>query len=364
MNRHVCRVCAMKILFALDLNKAFDELEDLSRKIEYAMDPNFKLNESDSEIESFIVENNPFVQELVLGVKHNLVKIDEVISKNLKNWTIERLSYVDRAIIRLAVYELMETNTPASIIIDEAIEITKEYNQSEGIEKEYLREKTIKTWSSVILSLLFGFVVMSFVVLLASYGLAYSSYCSFFEKNIFASIFANHARIFASQPKGLFLGWIIGLGQLEYTYPIGDSAYAFANRVLTFFALIACVTLAVLYLLEKCKVIKNGDLLVALKDNQTTFVTVNLVFASTYLFNVFLWGANSYASFAICLPFLLSNLLLAHNLLKFVLPKEFTKALTIIVLTVVGVFFVFQFVTIFKINLPEKIQPIVNWLIQ
>ena len=62
MNRHVCRVCAMKILFALDLNKAFDELEDLSRKIEYAMDPNFKLNESDSEIESFIVENNPFVQ--------------------------------------------------------------------------------------------------------------------------------------------------------------------------------------------------------------------------------------------------------------------------------------------------------------
>ena len=128
MNRHVCRVCAMKILFNLDLNKSFNELEDLSRKIEYVMDPDFKPEISDPETEAFILENNPFVQELVLGVKHNIAKIDEVISKSLKNWTIERLSYVDRAIIRLAVYELLETKTPASIIINEAIEITKEYS--------------------------------------------------------------------------------------------------------------------------------------------------------------------------------------------------------------------------------------------
>jgi N utilization substance protein B len=92
------------------------------------MDPDFKPEISDPETEAFILENNPFVQELVLGVKHNIAKIDDVISKSLKNWTIERLSYVDRAIIRLAVYELLETKTPASIIINEAIEITKEYS--------------------------------------------------------------------------------------------------------------------------------------------------------------------------------------------------------------------------------------------
>lgn len=131
MNRHVCRVCAMKILFTLDLNNSYDELEDLSKRIEFAMDPNFKQEVSDSEVEAIILENNPFVQELVLGVKHNLTKIDEIISKNLKKWTIERLSYVDRAIVRLAVYELLETKTPASIIIDEAIEITKEYSNLE-----------------------------------------------------------------------------------------------------------------------------------------------------------------------------------------------------------------------------------------
>lgn len=131
MNRHVCRVCAMKILFSLDLNSSYDELEDLSKRIEFVMNPDFSLDNYDAEEEAFILENNPFVQELVLGVKHNLTKIDSVIVESLKNWTINRLSYVDRAIIRLAVYELLETNTPANIVIDEAIEITKEYSNLE-----------------------------------------------------------------------------------------------------------------------------------------------------------------------------------------------------------------------------------------
>lgn len=131
MNRHVCRVCAMKILFSLDLNSSYDELEDLSRKIEFVMDPDYSPDLEDNEVEAFILENNPFVQELVLGVKHNLNKIDQVIVESLRNWTINRLSYVDRAIIRLAVYELLETDTPANIVIDEAIEITKEYSNLE-----------------------------------------------------------------------------------------------------------------------------------------------------------------------------------------------------------------------------------------
>lgn len=131
MNRHVCRVCAMKILFSLDLNSSYDELEDLSRKIEFVMDPDYSPDLEDNEVEAFILENNPFVQELVLGVKHNLNRIDQVIVESLRNWTINRLSYVDRAIIRLAVYELLETDTPANIVIDEAIEITKEYSNLE-----------------------------------------------------------------------------------------------------------------------------------------------------------------------------------------------------------------------------------------
>jgi N utilization substance protein B len=54
-------------------------------------------------------------------------ELDAVISENLKDWTIDRLNYVDKAILRNAVYELMFTDLPAEIVLDEAIELTKTY---------------------------------------------------------------------------------------------------------------------------------------------------------------------------------------------------------------------------------------------
>jgi transcription termination factor NusB len=76
----------MKILFSLDLNSSYDELEDLSKKIEFVMDPDYSSDLVDNEVEAFILENNPFVQELVLGVKHNLDKIDKVIVEICPLW--------------------------------------------------------------------------------------------------------------------------------------------------------------------------------------------------------------------------------------------------------------------------------------
>lgn len=54
-------------------------------------------------------------------------EIDGIIEKNLVNYTLKRLNAVDRAIIRLAVYELLEKQTPSNIVINEAIELTKQY---------------------------------------------------------------------------------------------------------------------------------------------------------------------------------------------------------------------------------------------
>lgn len=54
--------------------------------------------------------------------------IDEVISKYLQNYSIDRLSYLDRAIIRLATYELLYTSLSIGNIINDAIEITKTYS--------------------------------------------------------------------------------------------------------------------------------------------------------------------------------------------------------------------------------------------
>ena len=70
----------------------------------------------------------PEVKEMFSGVKENLEKIDGIISHCLTNWTIDRLNYVDLAIIRLATYEMTLNKVPAKIIINEALEITKVYS--------------------------------------------------------------------------------------------------------------------------------------------------------------------------------------------------------------------------------------------
>ena len=54
--------------------------------------------------------------------------IDQVIEKHLFDYSLYRLSFVDRAIIRLATYELLKTKTAKEVIINEAVELTKIYS--------------------------------------------------------------------------------------------------------------------------------------------------------------------------------------------------------------------------------------------
>lgn len=77
--------------------------------------------------ENLIIEDEQ-VLKLTTNVIEKLEEIDDIISDTLFNYTIERLSFIDRAIIRLATYELAFTELPEAIIINEAVEITKEYS--------------------------------------------------------------------------------------------------------------------------------------------------------------------------------------------------------------------------------------------
>jgi N utilization substance protein B len=70
---------------------------------------------------------NETVRYIVKEVTPYLPAIDRLISEHLVDWTIDRLNYVDLAIIRYAVYEMKYANTPYEIAIDEAIELTKKY---------------------------------------------------------------------------------------------------------------------------------------------------------------------------------------------------------------------------------------------
>lgn len=67
------------------------------------------------------------MRRMVVSVEEKYPILDEIITNHLENWTIDRLNYVDKIIIRFAVYEMKYTDTPYEVIINEAIELTKKY---------------------------------------------------------------------------------------------------------------------------------------------------------------------------------------------------------------------------------------------
>lgn len=78
-------------------------------------------------------EQNQFVTEQVLGTLTNYTKIEELITKYLKNWKLERISKVDHTNLLLAVHELcFAKNSPPKVVINEAIEISKKFGAKES----------------------------------------------------------------------------------------------------------------------------------------------------------------------------------------------------------------------------------------
>lgn len=74
-----------------------------------------------------------FSKDLVRGVCEKRSHIDEIIKKASKNWRLERMSRVDRSILRLSVYEMLfMENIPHKVSIDEAVELGKKYGTEES----------------------------------------------------------------------------------------------------------------------------------------------------------------------------------------------------------------------------------------
>jgi N utilization substance protein B len=74
-----------------------------------------------------------FGEELFGGVLSEQTRIDELIGASSDNWRLSRLSHVDRNILRVATYELLcRRDVPASVAIDEAIEIAKRFGSDES----------------------------------------------------------------------------------------------------------------------------------------------------------------------------------------------------------------------------------------
>lgn len=105
------------------------------------LENNNELNNFDEQIETFLLTqdeiNDKEVKEFFIilskGVFENLNGIDEIISKYSDNWKVSRISRIDRNILRIAVYEMLNlSNIPHPVTINEAVDIAKKYGNNES----------------------------------------------------------------------------------------------------------------------------------------------------------------------------------------------------------------------------------------
>lgn len=77
--------------------------------------------------------NRPFAEVLVRLVAVNLPRIDQAITESLTNWRMERLSVIDRAVLRLATAEMMFVDdVPPRVVIREAMQLAEKYGTNES----------------------------------------------------------------------------------------------------------------------------------------------------------------------------------------------------------------------------------------
>ena len=134
VNRHAMRGLIVQTLYHIEVGVAEKE-EAIANILELVLELKAQATE-DSEIklteevldDAFAIED--FYFTTLEGITHNLAKIDQLITHHLEGWTLSRLNKVDKAILRLAVYEMLEEVTPPKIVINEAIELTKNFTDT------------------------------------------------------------------------------------------------------------------------------------------------------------------------------------------------------------------------------------------
>lgn len=117
MKRRELREILLQVIFQMDFHR-----ENFNKKsIEYLEEQ--YLSERDMEFSKRYIEN----------LNLNRDRIDKEIIRHLKGWTLDRLSKVDLAILRLAAYEILfEEEIPQNVSINEAVELSKKYSEDDS----------------------------------------------------------------------------------------------------------------------------------------------------------------------------------------------------------------------------------------
>jgi N utilization substance protein B len=108
-SRHAARLAAVEVLYGADV-RACDAVELLEDR----------------------EDADPFCRRLVVAVAARRDELDELIGSHAVGWTTERMSVVDRNVLRVGTLELLEGDVPAAAVIDEAVEIAKHFSGAEA----------------------------------------------------------------------------------------------------------------------------------------------------------------------------------------------------------------------------------------
>lgn len=118
--KHVAREIALQLLYSMDVTKRMEPDRSLD---------NFDFEQFDPEQEDVKRE----VASIVKGVVDNLVTIDNMINRNVVGWRADRMVAVDRAAIRMAIYEgMVSRSIPVAVAISEAISLAKVFGTDES----------------------------------------------------------------------------------------------------------------------------------------------------------------------------------------------------------------------------------------
>lgn len=113
MNRSAAREETFKLLYSLEIQK-----ENLKEQTEIYIE-----NEEISD-----EKTKEYINSIVEGIENNITEIENKISENLKkDWKIERISKIDLVLLKLAIYEIIYTETPYKVVINEVVELAKKY---------------------------------------------------------------------------------------------------------------------------------------------------------------------------------------------------------------------------------------------
>lgn len=118
-SRRKARECALQMLFAADMAEVRTD----------EMVSTYWAEVGDAEVEGAARD---FATQLAVGTLANLAEVDERIRSRAEHWRISRMAYVDRNILRLAVYEFLHEPTPFTVTINEALEIARRFSTYEA----------------------------------------------------------------------------------------------------------------------------------------------------------------------------------------------------------------------------------------